>query len=270
MAIDAKKHVSPAAGETPTRAQIAAMILSANDVVPVSGLTERGQVVSALNAIGAGPTASKPLIVSRADAPVMRSIEWTFDGTNWAAVGQLTFADIATAKAWAAANPSMLANGDHCTAGGVEYTWRGGWMPLLPEVRILNIARISVPTGTTRYALVLDSEVTTAARTPTYPAYTFDAPSGRFTLEKGQYLIGVDAYVDWAFAGAQAHVALVIVGDTRPAAAQANFGGGQSASFMTEQYFDGSTPFTIEGFHNVGSTQNLRAQLKIVRLRQEA
>lgn len=131
MATDVKKHTSPAPGETPTRAQLAAMILSANDIIPVANATEQAQIITALNAAGAGPTASRPIVFSRGDAPGLHRIEYTYDGVTFLpSSGVPHFTDLAAATAWAATYSSLLSPSDRCVAGGVEYRWTGSaWVP---------------------------------------------------------------------------------------------------------------------------------------------
>lgn len=125
MATDAKKHVSPAPGEVPTRAALAAMIFSAADIIPVANATEANQVADSIEAKGQ-VLASNPVFVSRADARGLHRIEYTYDGTVWLpASGVLQFASVAAATTWAAANSAYLTVGDVCKIGAFEYTWTG-------------------------------------------------------------------------------------------------------------------------------------------------
>lgn len=86
MATDAKKHTTIAAGETPTRAVLAAAILSIKDVIPVANVTERGQVAAAIAAVAGAISATNPVVVLRADAPTYAALEYTINGTTWFAV----------------------------------------------------------------------------------------------------------------------------------------------------------------------------------------
>ncbi|MBW9118893.1 hypothetical protein JNB63_02175 [Microbacterium trichothecenolyticum] len=125
MTTDAKKHTSFGAGETPSRAALVAALLSVNDIIPVANATEANTVAAAIAATGQN-LATNPVVVSRANARGLHSIEISFDGTVWRpASGLLEFADKTAADAWAVAHPSLLTTGDSCTAGGVEYRWSG-------------------------------------------------------------------------------------------------------------------------------------------------
>jgi hypothetical protein len=53
-------------------------------VVPVANLTARAALATAV-----GPTASKPLVVFRADAPIYKAIEYTTNGSTWYALAEL-------------------------------------------------------------------------------------------------------------------------------------------------------------------------------------
>jgi hypothetical protein len=75
---NARKHQVPAAGDAPSRAGIAGPFETINDIVPVADTTDRANVATAI-----GPTASRPLYVHRADAPVGQELEVTEDGTTW-------------------------------------------------------------------------------------------------------------------------------------------------------------------------------------------
>ncbi len=149
MATDIKKHVSPAAGEVPSRAQLAGMILSANDVIPVANATEQAQVITALNSAGVGPTSSRPILFSRADAPGLHRIEYTFDGVVFVPTsGVPRFADLPAATAWAAANGALLTAADRCVAGGVEYRWTGTvWVPTTGAINPTAVTGSGVSIG---------------------------------------------------------------------------------------------------------------------------
>jgi hypothetical protein len=69
-------------------------------IVPVANVTDRAAVATAI-----GPTATKPLVVIRANAPVYKAIEYTFDGTNWYALAEsATLPDPVTATSPATTN----------------------------------------------------------------------------------------------------------------------------------------------------------------------
>lgn len=133
MSTDAKKHASIAAGEKPTRAALAAAILSINDIIPVANTTEAAQVVQALAALGQ-PIATSPVAVARADARGLHRVEITYDpaGLVWLpASGVPTFASKTAADTWASANSALLSVGDIAQVAGVEHRWFGTkWSPL--------------------------------------------------------------------------------------------------------------------------------------------
>ena len=85
MAVDKRKHNAPASGETPRRQSINDLSLSINDWIPVANATERAQLVSDLNGLSIGPTASRPLTVYRQD---LGTIELTVDGTAWITISR--------------------------------------------------------------------------------------------------------------------------------------------------------------------------------------
>lgn len=144
MSTDIKKHSTIAPGEVPSRALIAAAILSINDVIGVADLTERTQLVNALNAAGIGPSASRPLVVFRANAPGLHKLESTIDGTIFTpASGVLQFATKGDADTWGSVNGTYLTTGDACVAGGRTYTWSGAWYPLVPTIALINGASIA-------------------------------------------------------------------------------------------------------------------------------
>lgn len=138
---NARKHVIPAgADQSITRETIfAAFGNSIRDVIPVANATERGQIVDALVAKGQGPTAARPLVTLRADAPGLHRIEYSSNGTVWlSASGVLTFASKAAADSFGTANGGLLSVGDECRVGSARYTWSGtawviidtGWVAL--------------------------------------------------------------------------------------------------------------------------------------------
>jgi len=126
MVTDARKHLTIAPGEKPTRAALAAALLSISDVVPVSGATEQTQVAQALQAAGVS-LASAPLVTARADASPMHRIEYSYDGNVFLpASGVLHFATETAANSWASANSAYLTLGDRCFVGATAYVWQGG------------------------------------------------------------------------------------------------------------------------------------------------
>lgn len=125
---NARKHTIPAGSDKSfNRATIfEAFGNSIHDVIPVTNATERAQLVSALSAKGAGPTASTPLIVIRADAPGMSRAEWSADGTTWIPLsGVLTFPNKTAADTFGASSGGLLATGDEAMIGGVRHRWSG-------------------------------------------------------------------------------------------------------------------------------------------------
>lgn len=127
MATDAKKHTTIAAGEVPSRAALAAALLSIDDIIPVANATEATQVAVAVAATGQS-LATNPVTVSRADARGLHRIEVTFDpaGLVWLpASGVLSFATKGAADTWGAANSAYLSVDDKCMVGAVAYYWNG-------------------------------------------------------------------------------------------------------------------------------------------------
>jgi hypothetical protein len=131
MATNARKQTIPSGSDTTvSRATIFEIFgNSIRDVVPVASTTERTQLVTALTSAGQAPSATKPLVVTRADAPGTRRIEYTLDGTLWfSASGQLDFASKTAADSFGTANPGLLTLGDKAMVAGFEYIWTAsGW-----------------------------------------------------------------------------------------------------------------------------------------------
>ncbi|WP_424446459.1 hypothetical protein [Microbacterium sp. CH-015] len=126
-----RKHTIPTGSEASFTRETLFKLFgeSIHDIVTVANTTARSQLVSAMVAAGKGPSTTNPLVVFRVDAPGLHRLEYTTDGTVWiTAGGPLEFADLAAASSWATANPGLLATGDRCVAGGVEYRWRGAWV----------------------------------------------------------------------------------------------------------------------------------------------
>lgn len=125
---NARKHKIPSTGEqTVNRTTIfESFANSIRDVVPVASVNERNQLVSALNAKGEGPTATRPLVVLRLDAPGLHRVESTTDGTNWIPTsGVLTFTTKTLANSFATSNGGLLTSGDECLIAGVRHRWSG-------------------------------------------------------------------------------------------------------------------------------------------------
>lgn len=74
------EYATPDDGFDPTGLALA-QSLEGRTFVPVTNVTHRTQVAAAF-----GPTATKPLLVRRADAPSYAKYEETVDGTTWAAL----------------------------------------------------------------------------------------------------------------------------------------------------------------------------------------
>ena len=134
MSLDAKKHTTLAAGEAPTRAGLAASILSVNDLVPVASATEQAQVVDALSGSDFPVGASRPLATVRGNARGLHSIEVSRDGSVFVpASGVLSFSSRANADSWAAANSGLLSYGDQATLADVLLWWNGTkWLGASP------------------------------------------------------------------------------------------------------------------------------------------
>lgn len=125
MATDIKKHTTIASGETPSRAAIAAAILSINDAIPVANQTEQAQLLAALSGTpyAVGPT--RPLVTVRQDAPGLHGLEVSFGGAFVPASGMLHFANLADANSWASTNSALLTQGDVARAGTSRIFWTG-------------------------------------------------------------------------------------------------------------------------------------------------
>lgn len=154
MALDAKKHVTFAAGEVPKRsvsggAGLAESIFSINDVVPVANLTEAVQVATAVVAAGQN-LATTPLFVSRADARGLHRIEYTYNGTDFLpASGRPQFSNKAAADTFGTSFSTLLTVGDRCVAAGVEYRWSGtAWVGLSARMKrsttALNVTNATI------------------------------------------------------------------------------------------------------------------------------
>lgn len=66
------------------------MMESANTIVPVANITARVNLVAALTTAGRAPTATDPLYVHRADAPLGFELEITKNGSSWQPVNSIS------------------------------------------------------------------------------------------------------------------------------------------------------------------------------------
>lgn len=155
---NARKHVTPDGSDVSVgRATIFDQFgQSISDVVPVANTTDRAQVVADLTAEGHGPTASRPLVVIRADAPGLHRIEYTYDGTTFVSgSGTMHFASKGEADSFATSNSSMLTEGDRCIAGGVEYRRAGAsWVPAAGAVTPTAVSGAGVSIGASGQVLL--------------------------------------------------------------------------------------------------------------------
>lgn len=123
MSTDLKKHTSIAAGEKPTRAGLAAAILSVNDIVPVANATEQSQLATALG--GAPVLGTTPLTTARADAPGLHRIEIGYGAAFVPASGVLHFTTDTARDTWTSSNSGLLVAGDVCVSNGRSGFWNG-------------------------------------------------------------------------------------------------------------------------------------------------
>ena len=163
MSTDARKHTSIAAGEKPTRAGLAAAILSISDTVPVANATEANQIAAALIALGQN-LATTPLTVRRADAPGMHTIETTKDGASWVpSSAVLHFATTTARDTWTTSYSAQLTANDECVINSTDlYTWTGTlWVPAGPTLPHFAFARTTAFNFTTTLTtLTWDASVT--------------------------------------------------------------------------------------------------------------
>lgn len=106
---------------------------SIRDIVPVANTTARTSLVTALTNAGQGPSATRPLVVYRNDAPGLHRHEYTTDGTVWLPLdGVLYFASKSAADTFATSYGSLLTIGDEARVGRLRYEWDGtawrGWI----------------------------------------------------------------------------------------------------------------------------------------------
>jgi hypothetical protein len=199
MAENARKHTIPGPGDTSiSRATIFETFPNTiNDIVPVANATERAQVVAALVAAGVGPTTTKPLFVSRADAPGLYRLEVTFDGTVFMPVaGGLRFTDVAAANSFGTAYPGLLNSGDRARVGSAWYVWSGSAWVVATQTVAHQLAGVTLAGVTIANAVVLPGGAqkktgqhtfftTTSFGNEYAPAVTFDTafPNGLLSLQ---------------------------------------------------------------------------------------
>jgi hypothetical protein len=148
MASNARKHTIPAGADTSVSRDTIFEDFgnSIRDVVPVANTTERTQLVTALTNANPtqAPSATRPLVVHRADAPGLHRLEYTINGTVWLpASGTLFFASKAAADSWGTANGGYLSIGDKARVGSLELewtgtAWAGDWIPLTLTANWVN------------------------------------------------------------------------------------------------------------------------------------
>lgn len=211
MATDIKKHTTIAPGENPTRAAIAAAILSINDVIGVADLTERAQLVSALNSAGIGPSATRPLVVFRANAPGLHKIESSVDGTIFTpASGVLQFATKGDADTWGTSNASYLSTGDTCVAAGRTYTWSGKWYPLVPMIDLISGATITATASFNINSWYTPGNGGSFAD----DGFAYDSSSGDVTCQRaGRYSIDARIAIQ---SGTSARIQFYIIRNSQP------------------------------------------------------
>lgn len=106
---------------------------SIRDIVPVANTTARASLVTTLTNAGQSPSAARPLVVYRNDAPGLHRHEYTIDGNVWLPLdGVMFFASKSAADSFATSNGSLLTIGDEARVGRVRYEWDGtawrGWI----------------------------------------------------------------------------------------------------------------------------------------------
>lgn len=177
MSTDARKHTSIAAGEKPTRAGLAAAILSISDTVPVANATEANQIAAALIALGQN-LATTPLTVRRADAPGMHTIETTKDGASWVpSSAVLHFATTTARDTWTTSYSAQLTANDECVINSTDlYTWTGTlWVPAGPTSPHFAFGRTTAFNFTSSLAVL------------TWDAAVVDGTLAGFTVSAGVF-----------------------------------------------------------------------------------
>ncbi|MBB3158211.1 hypothetical protein FHS07_001907 [Microbacterium proteolyticum] len=140
MVLDIKGNESFGAGEKPSRAALAKGLLSVSSVVPVANATARTQLVQGLSTASLPVGSSRPLVVSRADARAMHSLEVSRDGNVFLPVsGVLQFASKTAANTWASANGGLLSYGDQAALPNALLWWNGSkWLGDAPTTPSLG------------------------------------------------------------------------------------------------------------------------------------
>jgi hypothetical protein len=174
---NARKHTIPTGAETSVTPETIFETFgnSIRDVVPVANVTERSLLVQALTNAepSQAPTAARPLVVLRADAPGLSRIEYTTDGSVWIAVtGLIRFASKSDADSWALSNGALLSGSDRALVNGVPYVWSGtAWVRSAERAITTQKRKGGVQDGfSSTFSNALS--VTLA-----------DAPAGRYRLE---------------------------------------------------------------------------------------
>lgn len=99
---------------------------SVRTFVPVSNVTERAAVVTAMTAASRPVTANNPLVVIRADAPTGAEVEYTLNGTVWAVLGGSPAATVATfSSGWGVVTPDTPEHRPRCVRSGNIVTLYG-------------------------------------------------------------------------------------------------------------------------------------------------
>ena len=131
MATSARKHTVPAPLETPRRQAINDALASVNDIVPVANVTERAQLLADL---GWTPSAARPLVISRGDAPSGAQFEYTVGETSGSTILWRTLAGESSANITAFGPGWSAASG----AGHTPRVFRSGNIVLLQGAVVLG------------------------------------------------------------------------------------------------------------------------------------
>lgn len=164
MATDARKHTVPGAADAPSRQALLDMSLSIRDLVPVATVTARAQLVADLTAIGQAPSATRPLMVYRADAAAGREVEVSVNGDNWRAL------NTPNDSGWINITPAA-----GFTTTDAQYRLKDG------EVRVRGLIKRTAGVYPTSYTTVFTFP--SASRPPVYGrfalgGYTSSNPNG--------------------------------------------------------------------------------------------
>lgn len=190
VAIDARKHVAPAAAETPRRQALNDLSLSIRDFVPVANATERAQIVADLSAAGTPVSATNPLVVIRADAPVGAPVEISTDGSAWRSV----YSD--DTAAW---TPVTLDGGLVVATGYPSMAFRlerGGTQVRLRGTRLVYSPTINVAAGGANSIAVV-TPLPAAARPAAGSRFKMMLSGTAATLNPGQMYVTTSGTVNW-------------------------------------------------------------------------